>query len=83
MCFAQYDPASSREARLATRREIREKWRRILATKNMSNVTFDVEEVDSLPLDRVTGKFRKVVKSPQDAARSRREDWVLSAPATG
>lgn len=42
-------------------RNIRMKLQEILGQKEMENVTFDIEEVDSLDVDPKTGKFRLIV----------------------
>ncbi|GAB4377508.1 MAG: hypothetical protein Kow00121_27090 [Elainellaceae cyanobacterium] len=41
--------------------EIRQKLESVLARKKMSNVMFDVQEVDSIGVDPETGKYRLVV----------------------
>lgn len=46
----------------ATRAAIRRRMDQLLAEKNMGNVTFEIEEVDSLAIDPRTGKFKLVVQ---------------------
>lgn len=41
----------------------------ILVEKEMDNVHFEIEEVESLPIDPVSGKFRQVVQRPPSGAR--------------
>ena len=41
--------------------EIQAGLRRILAEKNMENVSFEVREVKDLPVDAKTGKFRLIL----------------------
>lgn len=64
---ARLDQALAPGQRERTRECIHEKLTAILAEKNMLNVRFEIEEVDSLPLDPATGKFRLVMR---EAARS-------------
>ncbi|MDB6140539.1 MAG: phenylacetate--CoA ligase family protein [Verrucomicrobiaceae bacterium] len=47
-----------------TRASIRQKLSAILAEKHMTAVRFDIEEVEALAIDAVTGKFRLVVRGP-------------------
>jgi hypothetical protein len=35
----------------------------------MDNVRFEIEEVETLPIDPVSGKFRLVVRRPRSGAR--------------
>jgi hypothetical protein len=44
--------------------------RDILAEKEMENVSYVIEPVESLPIDPLTGKFRLVVHQPQYLAAS-------------
>ena len=41
----------------------------ILLEKQMDNVRFEIEEVETLPIDLVSGKFRLVVRKPPVGAR--------------
>jgi phenylacetate-coenzyme A ligase PaaK-like adenylate-forming protein len=65
---ARFKAGSSQQDKQATRRQIRQKLAAILAEKQMENVRFEIEEVDSFPVDPATGKFRLVVPA-QPAAR--------------
>ena len=47
----------------AVLRKIDERWREILAEKQMQNVTFEVKEVPTLDVDAKTGKFRLVLRA--------------------
>ena len=44
-------------------RKVDERWREILAEKQMQNVTFQVKEVPALDVDAKTGKFRLVLRA--------------------
>lgn len=41
--------------------QIQDKLKRILHERDLDNVTFTIEEVDYIPLDRKTGKFKLIV----------------------
>lgn len=49
------------EQRAGTHEEIRHQLKSVLATKKMSNVEFEVQEVDSIGVDPETGKYKLVV----------------------
>jgi len=49
------------ESHLAMLEEIREKLGKILAEKEMVNVNFRIFEVDDLPVDKITGKFKLIL----------------------
>ncbi len=59
---ARFDATLTEAQRQATWAGIRGKLTAILAEKDMLNVSFEIEEVDSLGIDPATGKFRLVVK---------------------
>ena len=61
---ARLDPRLTPQQSDATRASIRSKLTAILAEKNMRNVRFEVDEVESLAIDRKTGKFRLVIRGP-------------------
>ena len=65
----RFEPDRSRSEKQAIRRQIREKMRAILVEKEMDNVRFEIEEVETLPIDPVSGKFRLVVRRPPSSAR--------------
>jgi len=67
---ARFDPVLTPEQCETTREGIRRKLNAILAEKNMLNVRFAIEEVDSLAIDRLTGKFRLVLREPGYATAS-------------
>lgn len=48
-------------ARLAMLEEIRARLGEILAAKDMDNVSFRISEVDELPVDKKTGKFKLIL----------------------
>jgi phenylacetate-CoA ligase len=64
-----FEPDRSHLEKQAIRRQIREKMTAILVQKEMDNVRFEIEEVESLPIDPVSGKFRLVVRRPRSGAR--------------
>lgn len=61
---ARYEATLSESQRRETDRCIRERLRAILAEKDMDNVRFEIEPVESLEIDRRSGKFRLVVREP-------------------
>jgi phenylacetate-CoA ligase len=67
---ARFEPDRSHLDKQAIRRQIRENMSAILVEKEMDNVRFEIEEVESLPTDPVSGKFRLVVRRPPSGARS-------------
>jgi phenylacetate-CoA ligase len=67
---ARFEPDRSHMDKQAIRRQIREKMSAILVEKEMDNVRFEIEEVESLPTDPVSGKFRLVVRRRPSGARS-------------
>jgi phenylacetate-CoA ligase len=66
---ATFEPDRSHAEKQAIRRQIREKMTAILVEKEMDNVHFEIEEVETLPIDPVSGKFRLVVRRPPSSAR--------------
>lgn len=62
---AKLDPGLPPQERRAVHERIRHKMNAILAEKEMENVRFEVEEVETLAIDPNTGKFRLVVREPQ------------------
>ncbi len=68
---ARFDAGLTRAGRDRTRESICHKLSAILAEKEMSNVSFEIEEVESLPIDPRTGKFRLVTRAA--AARDSEE----------
>ncbi len=63
---ARLEPRLIGEERFRTLAQIRNKMQGILSEKGMCNVTFEVEEVDSLAIDKQTGKFRLVVRAESE-----------------
>ncbi len=59
---AKLDAGQTAGERQATCGRIRDRMNTILAEKEMGNVSFEIEEVESLDIDPVTGKFRLVVR---------------------
>ncbi len=66
---ARFESGHSEAEKQTIRRQIREKLRAILAEKEMDNVRFEIEEVDSLPIDPMSGKFRLVVRRELNGGR--------------
>jgi phenylacetate-coenzyme A ligase PaaK-like adenylate-forming protein len=64
---ARFDDGLSPGECEATRERIREKMAAILAEKEMGNVRFDIEPVESLAIDPRSGKFRLVVRENSSA----------------
>src|SRR5262249_27977420 len=61
MFRAQFEPGLSDEEKRETRRRIDDRLRLILAEKEMQNVRFEIQEADSLWVDKRSGKFRLIV----------------------
>ncbi|MCE9518106.1 MAG: hypothetical protein K8R87_00825 [Verrucomicrobia bacterium] len=61
---ARLNAGQSIQEQQATCDRIRDKMNAILAEKEMSNVHFEIEQVDTLEIDPQTGKFRLVVREP-------------------
>ena len=64
---ARLDPALTAKQREGALNAIRRRLREILGEKEMSNVHFEIEEVESLPIDTRTGKFRLVMRAYGEA----------------
>lgn len=62
---ARLQPGASQEERGETHARIRSRMNALLKEKDMTNVTFDIEEVESLAIDSYSGKFRLVVRETQ------------------
>jgi phenylacetate-coenzyme A ligase PaaK-like adenylate-forming protein len=62
---ARFENGLTRKECDETRARIRERIGAILAEKEMTNVRFEIEEVDSLAIDPHSGKFRLVVREPE------------------
>ena len=74
---ARFDAALSTQECEATRERVRERLTAILAEKEMSNVRFEIEQVESLEIDPHSGKFRLVVR--EHAAKPSRSTASPSA----
>ena len=61
---ARFDAALTAGECEATRERIREKITAILTEKDMTNVRFEIEQVEKLAIDPYSGKFRLVVREP-------------------
>jgi len=61
---ARFDAGLTAQDILETHERIREKLSAILAEKEMSNVQFVIEQVDSMEINPHSGKFRLVVRNP-------------------
>jgi phenylacetate-CoA ligase len=58
---ARYEQGLTEQERIETRERIRTRMRGLLEEKEMSNVRFEIEKVESFALDPKSGKFRLVV----------------------
>jgi phenylacetate-CoA ligase len=78
---ARFEASRDAQARQAIRRQIRDQVRAILDEKRMDNVDFEIEEVDRLEIDPVSGKTRMILKRRLEPAPARRrhEDVAVSA----
>ncbi|MEY4484043.1 MAG: hypothetical protein RL693_1495, partial [Verrucomicrobiota bacterium] len=61
--LARFNDGMSPHENLMTHERIRQKMSAILAEKEMSNVRFEIEQVESLAIDPHSGKFRLVVRA--------------------
>ena len=78
---ARLDSGLTVNEREKTLDTIRRRLREILGEKEMSNVHFDVEEVDALPIDTRTGKFRLVTRAYETARQKPEASSVEAAGA--
>ena len=62
---ARFETSLGYDEKRAARARLNERLEAILAEKDMDNVRFHVQEVDALPVDERTGKFRLVVRNGQ------------------
>lgn len=62
---ARFDAALTPQECESTREQIRKKLKVILAEKDMENVRFEIERVETLEIDPHSGKFRLVVREPE------------------
>jgi phenylacetate-coenzyme A ligase PaaK-like adenylate-forming protein len=67
--------------RSATLDRIRQKMNAILAEKEMANVRFEIETVESLAIDPASGKFRLVLRQTEGEARAKKMSTAFPAPA--
>jgi phenylacetate-CoA ligase len=67
---AKLDGSLTPDQRAVTRQRIEGTVTALLADKEMRNVRFEIEEVESLPIDPLTGKFRLVVQGGKLAKAS-------------
>ncbi len=68
---ARLNAGQSAQERQATCERIRDKMNAILAEKEMSNVRFEIEQMETLEIDPKTGKFRLVVRELNDVLTDR------------
>ena len=78
---ARFESGQTPDERRATRERIRAKMHAILAEKDMDNVRFEIEEVDSLAIDPHSGKFRLVVREPASRATPAQPHVASQDPA--
>lgn len=60
---ARFEPGLNEVEKQKSKDQIRDTMRSILAEKSMDNVKFRIDEVDHIPVDPRTGKFRIVLRS--------------------
>ena len=63
---AKLNAGQTAQERQATCVRIRDKMNEILAEKEMGNVCFEIEQVETLGVDPITGKFRLVVRESHE-----------------
>jgi phenylacetate-coenzyme A ligase PaaK-like adenylate-forming protein len=61
-------PGLDEDKRTELFRAIKERLTGILSEKGLDNVTFEIEEVDDLPMDPKTGKFKLILPPPPPGA---------------
>jgi phenylacetate-coenzyme A ligase PaaK-like adenylate-forming protein len=71
------DPSMDPTARTAALSGVNDRLRQILAQKRMDAVRFEVVEVDDLPVDPVTRKFRLIVNATSSAATRAEQSTAL------
>jgi phenylacetate-coenzyme A ligase PaaK-like adenylate-forming protein len=76
---ARFEAGRSREQKQAIRHQIHEELRAILTEKRMDNVDFQIEEVDRLKVDPLSGKTRMILKP--ECERPRESQPVLAGSA--
>lgn len=76
---ARFDAGMTSHERRATHERIRQKLDAILAEKEMNNVRYEIEEVESLPIDSYSGKFRLVVREPDSEDAFERSTFTVSS----
>jgi phenylacetate-coenzyme A ligase PaaK-like adenylate-forming protein len=59
----QYEKNLSDSEKMICQEELRDKLQSILNQKKMTNVQFEIQEVDQLWVDPKTGKFRLIIKN--------------------
>jgi phenylacetate-coenzyme A ligase PaaK-like adenylate-forming protein len=81
--LARFEANRGRDEKQAVRRQIREQLRAILTEKRMQNVAFQIEEIDRLKLDPVSGKTRMILRPERQerASHSREPRPVLADSA--
>jgi phenylacetate-coenzyme A ligase PaaK-like adenylate-forming protein len=75
---ARFEAALTRQECDETRARIRERLGEILAEKEMTNVRFEIEEVQSLAIEPHSGKFRLVVREPEGATGGKARHGVAA-----
>lgn len=78
---ARFDVGLTEQQRAETRERISQKMDALLAEKEMQNVSFDIEPVESLAIDPKSGKFRLVVREGQEAALADRRHLLETSTA--
>jgi phenylacetate-CoA ligase len=78
---ARLESGLTSSEREETLNRIRAKMDAILAEKEMDNVRFEIELVDEISLDPMSGKFRLVIREPDQAAGKADRSVVSSSSA--
>ncbi len=83
---ARFESSQSAEQKQSIRGQIRDQLVALLAEKRMDNVNFEIEEVDCLQLDPVSGKTRMILRAkPKERVsiprKSRREHSAVAGSA--
>jgi phenylacetate-CoA ligase len=68
-----FAPSATSEQRVEALSFAKEKLKAILIEKDMDNVAFDVRQVDDIPVDLKSGKFRLIVPAPSAAGEGSAE----------
>jgi phenylacetate-CoA ligase len=76
---ARFDNGLTEKERQATRERISQKVGAILTEKQMGNVRFEIEPVESLEIDAYSGKFRLVLRETKSTPEIKQQHLVSSS----